>query len=814
MFAYLGRFVTRCWAVVLAAWAVALIALLLLAPSISSVRSQDDSAILSEAVPSKQAVDAILSDFEKPPGVSTVSIVMERPAGLTGSHPGDAKSPDAKGDWDYIARLTARLRKLADQANPKWSLMSPSDPGQEFLRGILVSHDNQAAVVTIDLPTGFAARDTFHAVDSVEQAVADAGPPVGPDGKVLDVAVTGSASYGRDANSASEISLKRTTWVCIIAVILILLITYRALPAAVISLATVSLAVVVAVSIVAIGGAHGWSISMLVEVFTIVIGYGAGVDFSLFFLSRYHEELGRGNGSVTRLGRRAALIRALAGTGPAIVASAGTVAAGLSLMYFAKFRVFHTAGPAVAISIALACLASLTITPVMAHLAGSWTFWPRHISPASAGANPPGVLWNRVASFTVRFKTMILVLGLIVLVPLAAFGWQQPKVYDTLSDLPSTYASVRGADVFQRHFPVGQMAPVKVAVRTDKPLSGGDWAEIAEAVDTAMAKRGDVQDVRSLLHPVGVHHPPDARLDKVDKLIQGKSKLTGLQLAIAFLQSGARSSSGGKLTGPQMGLAFLRMDATYRKEALPRYLGSGQQDEGKWRAALWEVAIDAPPYTNRAMDTIEPLREAIKRAVESVPAAKDSHPTVFIAGDTAQMADLRQVTNHDFWFVGALVVAAVVVIVTLLIRDVLVALFVMVSTILTYGAALGITGWAFHQAFGTVGLDWRVNFSLFVILVAVGQDYNLFMLTRIIEERRRQPLGPAVQSAVARTGSIISYCGLIMAATLGSLASSPLRLLQELGVAFIVGLLIDTFLVRPLLVPAFILVFRRLNRER
>jgi RND superfamily putative drug exporter len=116
--------------------------------------------------------------------------------------------------------------------------------------------------------------------------------------------------------------------------------------------------------------------------------------------------------------------------------------------------------------------------------------------------------------------------------------------------------------------------------------------------------------------------------------------------------------------------------------------------------------------------------------------------------------------------------------------------------------------------FGITGPDWKVEFFLFVILVAVGQDYNLFMLTRIMEERRTQPLQPAVQAAIARTGSIISYCGLTMAATLGSLVASPLRLLQELGVAFMVGLLIDTFLVRPLMVPAFILVFRRMRGRK
>ncbi len=156
----------------------------------------------------------------------------------------------------------------------------------------------------------------------------------------------------------------------------------------------------------------------------------------------------------------------------------------------------------------------------------------------------------------------------------------------------------------------------------------------------------------------------------------------------------------------------------------------------------------------------------------------------------------------------------ILLIVFLLIRDAWVAAFVMLATILSYGAALGLTTWMFRQLYGIVGPDWKVEFFLFVILVAVGQDYNLFILSRIKEERRVKPLRWATESAIARTGAIISCCGLIMAATLGSLATTPLRLLQELGVAFIIGLLIDTFLVRPLMVPAFVLLFRRMSPRK
>jgi RND superfamily putative drug exporter len=780
---------------VLAVWAIVLTSMLLVAPSTSSVRSEDDSGFLPDSVPSRRAIDTIQSNFDKPPAMSIAAVVVERPGGLTGSPPTATQPARSDSDWGYIARVTARLEERSRKSH--WSLMSPADPNQAYLRSNLVGAEDRAAVIKVDLPTGFASREAFEAVAWIEKAAAEERPSAG-----LNVAVTGSASYGRDSNNAAETSLKRTTWVCIIAVVMILLITYRALPAAAISLVTVTVAVVVAISIVAVGGALGWSVSMLVEIFTIVVGYGAGVDFSLFFLSRYHEELGGHGGADTRAGRRDAIIRALAGTGPAIVAAAATVAAGLSLMYFAKFRVFHSAGPAVAVSIILSCLASLTLAPVLAYLVGSRAFWPRRIEAASGGTDSPNGIWDRVAAVAVRRRVPILLLGLTVLVPLAGYGWRAGKVYDTLADLPRTDQSVRGAAMFQRHFPVGEMSPVQVLIQLDRPLSEADWAAVAMAVDRKLRGMPQVQQVRSLAHPLGL---------KGIELSPGQvSLLAATGPATMPSQAGPAGGlfqAGNLLAGLARSLPeWKELRSRFQEEVLPRHVGRGR------KAGLWEVALSQLPYSNQALDSLGPLSRAVREAILETPQAASASPRVLMAGDTALMNDLRQVTNHDFWFVGALVVAAVVFIVTLLIRDLPVALFVMLATILSYGAALGLTSWAFHLAFGTVGLDWKVDFSLFVILVAVGQDYNLFMLTRIMEKRRRLPLAPAVQASIARTGSIISYCGLIMAATLGSLASSPLRLLQELGTAFIIGLLIDTFLVRPLMVPAFILVFKRMNR--
>ena len=177
---------------------------------------------------------------------------------------------------------------------------------------------------------------------------------------------------------------------------------------------------------------------------------------------------------------------------------------------------------------------------------------------------------------------------------------------------------------------------------------------------------------------------------------------------------------------------------------------------------------------------------------------------------------MKRVTTSDQRRIHVLVALGIYAVLVALLRRPGISLYLVVTVVFSYLAALGLTDLIFRALQRGPetwqGLDWTVGLLLFVILVAVGEDYNILLMARVLEEQRTHGVREGTRRAVAQTGGIISACGVIMAGTFGSMLTGSLTSLRELGFALGVGVLLDTFLVRPILVPAFAILIDRAGR--
>jgi RND superfamily putative drug exporter len=217
-----------------------------------------------------------------------------------------------------------------------------------------------------------------------------------------------------------------------------------------------------------------------------------------------------------------------------------------------------------------------------------------------------------------------------------------------------------------------------------------------------------------------------------------------------------------------------------------------------------EITAEVDPFSR---DSIDHLTSLEKRIHELLPDLLKNGTVIHMSGSAASIRDLKKVTDRDQVRIDLLVVFGVFVILVLLLRKFALCSYLIFTVLFSYLVALGVT----YAYFATTdphfaGLDWKVPMFLFTILIAVGEDYNIFLMTRIEEEQMQHGPVKGVIEALSKTGRIISSCGIIMAGTFSSLCAGELKGMIQLGFALAFGVLLDTFVVRPVLVPAYLVL--------
>ncbi len=204
-------------------------------------------------------------------------------------------------------------------------------------------------------------------------------------------------------------------------------------------------------------------------------------------------------------------------------------------------------------------------------------------------------------------------------------------------------------------------------------------------------------------------------------------------------------------------------------------------------------------FSTEAMRQVRSIRERIRNFLDEQDEVQIQG--VGVTGANAESADIWALTRRDQYQTWVVVPLGVFLILLLTLRDPWACVNLVATMVLTYGFALGVTHLVFVTWLGADGLDWKVPLFLFVLLVAVGVDYNIFLMTRLQQEARALGLKAGINRAVAQTGGLISSAAAITAASFASFLSSPLASIRQLGFALVVGITVDALLVRPVLVP-------------
>ena len=742
-FEALARFVVRFRFAIVVFWLAVAVVTSGALPSLGSKVNNNNSAFLRSNAPSVKAANLASPVLgETASGrIAEITIVAARSGPLTGA------------DLQAVARV-ASLARGVDRVLA--------------VRELGVSADREA--VAIRARARFSPNDITKdqdIVNGLQATFTRAQPPAG-----LQLHLAGQVATAVANNKSSNKSSGKIQLFSLLFIIVLLLLVFRSVPAAIVTLLPSALALVISMRLIGGLGSSGLKISSITQVLLIILLLGAGTDYGLFLVFRVREELRGGRDPHDAV--RHALVR----VGESITASAGTVILALLTLLLASFGIYHDLGAPLAVGMAVILAIGLTLLPALLAILGRRAFWPGKAEP---GPQREGT-WGRIAGRIVQHPKTTLAIGVVVFLGLAAgaLGYHSGG-FGGATKAPSGSSAAAGNAALAKHFPQSSSNPGNLVMAYPRPV----WTNPA-AIQTAQVS---------------------LRSSGAFKVLQGPLDPNGTALTPAQL-SGLYARFGPPQRLPVTEPAGIRVPpALYNA-----YRASAVFVAPDGRTVQFEASLVAGAQDSTAgMNATPKIRTVVTRAAAASGATESG-----VAGEAAATYDISTTANNDLVKIIPIAVLAIGLLLALVLRSLVAPLYLIFSVVLSYLAALGVATLAFIDVGGDSGIVFILPFLMFIFLLALGEDYNILVMTRIREEAKQLPLREAVVKAIGRTGPTVTSAGLILGGTFAVFAvvgggGSGGGQLRAIGVGLAVGILMDTFLVRTLLVPSTVILLGRIN---
>ena len=599
--------------------------------------------------------------------------------------------------------------------------------------------------------------------------------------------VTGDAALGADLSSEAFSDVEKIDPVTVGLIIGFIALFFMSIVTPFIPLMVMGIGIVVSQAILFLVGHFVAGIHYSVTILLFVMLLGAGCDYCIFIIARYREERREGRG------REDSVRTSIIWAGESIATSGITVIIGFGALSVGSFSLMRTMGLVLAMAIAVALLIALTLLPSVILLLGNRIFWPSKIRGMVTGTNTkPGTgstpsagraksrkngnamfksrkpkrsgYFRSAAKFSIRHAKAIVILAILVAVPSTYAVLNFQSSFDFIGAMPKT-ESTEGMKAMGEGFGQGTIMPTYVVVQFPNNIYDGNRFD-------------------------------KAALDSIDRFATDiKANVSGIEKVEA-----STISSGIRIDNET---SWSSKTTAEKNETLQAGIGK----EG--RTVMLKVILKNEPFSKESMNSINSLRDLAKSEKKVIQ--KLGGAEIFVGGSTADLRDVQKVTDDDFQKMIIIVVIGIFIVLLIVLGSVLIPVRLIITISLSISWTLALTMVIFEYIRG-IPLLWLMPMILFVVMMGLGMDYDIFLCTRMREEvSKGKSDEEAILTAVERTGGIITACGAIMAGALGSMMLSSMGLLQEFGFALFFAILIDATVVRIYLVPAIMVLLQKWN---
>ena len=570
LLARVGRVVVRyrLWIPIILFWIALAAFMAVRAPSLTKVGVMDESLFLPSDSSYLQAKKILQQKFPDQVATGQGVLVFYDAHGLS------------EEDMAYARNLATWLI----QEGPENITRVTSIFDKPELKDVLVSKDHQAMLMQVAFTTAEYDPRTNESVAAIRQHVQATAP------ETLHVYLTGPAGMGHDMFQVIRESVDKTTIATILLVIFVLLLVYRSPVAALVPLISIAAAYLTARGILGFAAQAGMKLSSMLDAMIVVLLFGVGTDYALFLISRFREEVSKGDGSAE------AMVRTVAKIGPVITASAATVIIGMLGMMVADFGMTRSNGPAQSFGVFIVLLAALSLTPALLQLFGERLFWPFHRSLAKQRVGEGLINWKKIGQFVTGHPLLVTLVVLVVLLLPYPAWFNMRSSFNILNEIPKDMDAARGFQVIKAHFSAGEFAPVTVILTTPQDgLLQPDALQDIATVTEALSQVEGVDKVRSIVQPTG--DPADSEMLRVDGQLRSLAdQLTQVQAALEHPEKFGEMAQEGST--PEAAFVLLRDYLQELGDAFP------------------QVKSD-PAYAD-ALNAVDTLQARMKDMLESV----------------------------------------------------------------------------------------------------------------------------------------------------------------------------------------------------